>query len=451
MSRVINGEGPMPCSVLLVGQRPGAEEIRRGRPFCGPSGQELDRFLAVNAGLDRSRVFVTNLVRTYEGEDEITPEEIARDWPALMEEIEAVQPDYIGLVGLYAARAFLGPDIEMEVFHGLCFRISVCTRCGQVSREGSRPDRNRAQRLLAMEGEIDTGHSEQGSEALHVHRKDSNRSVSIPLLGTEEAYPDGLGATSQVPEYHVCQSRLSGIADKEAAYEKAPSKGMPQWSSYDRAQRDALRGIQWPRVSHLPKCPKKEALPTTAICLYHPASSLHQATIAPRVAWDFTELGRLISGEEMPTGHLADEWPEPKYREGDTEGIRTDTIAMDTEGTVESPWCMSYSTVPGTGVVCRRPQYTLGDALVVGHNLLHDIPVLAAMGIQCPRYTDTMLKASLLGMEPLGLKALARRHCGMRMQEYTDVMREARQELALDYLSRALDYAVEAERGNNGL
>lgn len=58
------GEGPAPADAMLVGEQPGHEEDLDGRPFVGPAGRLLDRALEA-AGLDRKRVYVTNVVKHF--------------------------------------------------------------------------------------------------------------------------------------------------------------------------------------------------------------------------------------------------------------------------------------------------------------------------------------------------------------------------------------------------
>src|SRR5262244_3221486 len=57
-------EGPDDARVMLVGEQPGDEEDRAGRPFVGPAGRLLDRALA-EAGVDRARCWVTNAVKHF--------------------------------------------------------------------------------------------------------------------------------------------------------------------------------------------------------------------------------------------------------------------------------------------------------------------------------------------------------------------------------------------------
>src|SRR5207237_3012213 len=66
-TQVVFGEGPADARVMLVGEQPGDQEDLAGRPFVGPAGQLLDRAL-VEAGIDRSQVYVTNAVKHFKFE-----------------------------------------------------------------------------------------------------------------------------------------------------------------------------------------------------------------------------------------------------------------------------------------------------------------------------------------------------------------------------------------------
>jgi DNA polymerase len=61
------GAGPAHAAVVLVGEQPGDEEDRAGKPFVGPAGRVLDRALA-EAGIDRSAVYLTNAVKHFSWE-----------------------------------------------------------------------------------------------------------------------------------------------------------------------------------------------------------------------------------------------------------------------------------------------------------------------------------------------------------------------------------------------
>jgi len=63
-TQVVGGEGPRDAPLMIVGEQPGDQEDREGRPFVGPSGQLMDR-IAEEAGLDRGAAYVTNAVKHF--------------------------------------------------------------------------------------------------------------------------------------------------------------------------------------------------------------------------------------------------------------------------------------------------------------------------------------------------------------------------------------------------
>ena len=66
-TQTVFGEGPADAEIMIVGEQPGDQEDLAGRPFVGPAGQMLDRALD-QAGVDRSRVYVTNAVKHFKFE-----------------------------------------------------------------------------------------------------------------------------------------------------------------------------------------------------------------------------------------------------------------------------------------------------------------------------------------------------------------------------------------------
>ncbi|MGH6927651.1 MAG: UdgX family uracil-DNA binding protein, partial [Dongiaceae bacterium] len=105
---------------MLVGEQPGDVEDVSGRPFVGPAGKLLDRALA-DAGLDRSRVYVTNAVKHFKwvprGKRRIHKKpgslEIAACHPWLDAEIAAVAPQAIVCLGATASQALLGRSFRL--------------------------------------------------------------------------------------------------------------------------------------------------------------------------------------------------------------------------------------------------------------------------------------------------------------------------------------------------
>ncbi len=177
---------------------------------------------------------------------------------------------------------------------------------------------------------------------------------------------------------------------------------------------------------------------------YHPASGLHESRAMLHVLRDMEALGRVLDGWiDMPL----DEHPNPNYGEVGYFATESPTLGLDTEGSKDSPWSIQVSSTPGTGCLIRAANaggLRVGGSVIYVHNALHDIAVARAMGITLPDYprtVDTMVVAYQLCDEHQGLKTLAWRHCGMRMQEYEEVVAPAQAQLSLDYLERA--HAIE--------
>ena len=98
----VPGEGPLDAEVMVVGEAPGRSEDEQGRPFVGAAGKLLDRFLE-EAGLERRRVYITNIVKCRPPNNrDPRPEEIQACLPYLLEQIRIVRPKVIIVVGRIA-------------------------------------------------------------------------------------------------------------------------------------------------------------------------------------------------------------------------------------------------------------------------------------------------------------------------------------------------------------
>ncbi|HEY9548015.1 MAG TPA: uracil-DNA glycosylase, partial [Kiloniellaceae bacterium] len=100
-------DGNPEARIMIIGEAPGGQEDRQGKPFVGPAGQLLDRMLAA-IGLDRGRVYITNLLYWRPpGNRNPTPGEIASCLPFLERQIEILQPRLLLLVGGMSAKTLL--------------------------------------------------------------------------------------------------------------------------------------------------------------------------------------------------------------------------------------------------------------------------------------------------------------------------------------------------------
>lgn len=122
---IVNGYGPVPCDVMIVGEAPGSEESRQGRPFVGRSGVELRSYLN-RGGLSLDDMYASNIVKRYvEGNPDPTLQDIAEWTPTLLREIREVQPKVVVAVGRFAAQWFLGEEASISVVHGMPHRAGA--------------------------------------------------------------------------------------------------------------------------------------------------------------------------------------------------------------------------------------------------------------------------------------------------------------------------------------
>ena len=98
-TQLVFADGNPEADIMLIGEAPGAEEDRQGKPFVGKSGQLLDRMLAA-IGLDRSKVYIANTVPWRPpGNRTPTPEEMALCLPFLHRQVELVAPKLVMTLG----------------------------------------------------------------------------------------------------------------------------------------------------------------------------------------------------------------------------------------------------------------------------------------------------------------------------------------------------------------
>lgn len=123
--RVVLGEGPEGALVAFVGEQPGDQEDREGRPFVGPAGQLLNQALA-QVGIDRSNVYVTNAVKRFKFEQrgkrrihqKPTAGEVRHYRWQLMKELSFVRPHIVVSLGATAAFALMGKAVSVTQARG---------------------------------------------------------------------------------------------------------------------------------------------------------------------------------------------------------------------------------------------------------------------------------------------------------------------------------------------
>jgi DNA polymerase len=149
------------AAMMMIGEQPGDQEDRQGRPFVGPAGKLLDRYLE-EAGIDRRKVYVTNAVKHFKWEPrgkhrlhkKPSMKEVRACRPWLEAEVEAVQPELIVCLGATAAQSLLGPGFRITRSHGTVQRaeglppIFATLHPSAVLRAPTHEDRERAAKTL---------------------------------------------------------------------------------------------------------------------------------------------------------------------------------------------------------------------------------------------------------------------------------------------------------------
>jgi uracil-DNA glycosylase family protein len=124
-TQTVFGDGLKRARLMFVGEMPGDQEDKQGKPFVGPAGRELDKALA-GAGIDRSEVYITNVVKHFAFEERgkrrlhRTPKRFEVDAcrPWLDSEIEIVRPEALVLLGATAGKALLGNNFKLRESRG---------------------------------------------------------------------------------------------------------------------------------------------------------------------------------------------------------------------------------------------------------------------------------------------------------------------------------------------
>jgi uracil-DNA glycosylase len=124
-TQTVFGEGRKSSRIMLVGEQPGDREDLMGKPFVGPASRELDRGLEA-AGVDRKDTYLTNAVKHFSFQERgrrrlhQTPKrfEIDACKPWLEEELRAVAPEAVVLLGAVAAKALLGSSFRVTRHRG---------------------------------------------------------------------------------------------------------------------------------------------------------------------------------------------------------------------------------------------------------------------------------------------------------------------------------------------
>lgn len=133
-TQTVFGAGQATARLVFVGEQPGDQEDKAGKPFVGPAGHLFDRALA-DAGLDEVPRYVTNAVKHFRFtrasnsarriHQAPTRGQLRACLPWLTAELRVVRPELVICLGASAAHALLGPDFRLTQHRGEVFDASA--------------------------------------------------------------------------------------------------------------------------------------------------------------------------------------------------------------------------------------------------------------------------------------------------------------------------------------
>jgi DNA polymerase len=183
-TQAVFGEGPAHAPIMLVGEQPGDEEDRRGRPFVGPAGALLEAALLA-AGLSREDVYLTNAVKHFKFTERGTRRlhekpngrelRACRQW--LLRELDLVAPRVVVALGATAAASLFGGRIRILSARGRVLPLpidglaapvtSVLTIHPSAALRAPSPERRHALRAMLVADLALAAHTAVAGAAAH--------------------------------------------------------------------------------------------------------------------------------------------------------------------------------------------------------------------------------------------------------------------------------------------
>lgn len=189
-TNMVPGEGSAKADILFIGEAPGKNEDLQGRPFVGAAGQLLEKLLGT-IGLTRDDVFITNVLKARPpGNRDPLPGEAEHHWPWLEEQIAALDPKLIVLLGRHAMNRFL-PNRKIGHDHGQARLLD-----GQVYLPVYHPAAALYTRALEQTLIDDFAVIPGLLERIGAMTHEELLARSAPRVGDEELHPDAGPATA---------------------------------------------------------------------------------------------------------------------------------------------------------------------------------------------------------------------------------------------------------------
>lgn len=118
-TQTVFGEGSPTARLMFIGEAPGADEDRTGRPFVGKAGLLLTDMITKGMGLARADVYIANVLKSRPPENRPPlPDEIGHCRPFLERQIAIIRPEFLCLLGKVAIGALLQTALPMNKLRG---------------------------------------------------------------------------------------------------------------------------------------------------------------------------------------------------------------------------------------------------------------------------------------------------------------------------------------------
>lgn len=118
-TQTVFGEGSLAARLMFLGEAPGADEDRTGRPFVGKAGQLLTDMITKGMGLSRDQVYIANMLKCRPpGNRDPQPDEVAHCRGYLERQIALIRPEFLCLLGRIAAQALLETALPLGRLRG---------------------------------------------------------------------------------------------------------------------------------------------------------------------------------------------------------------------------------------------------------------------------------------------------------------------------------------------
>jgi DNA polymerase len=163
-TQTVFGEGSQTAEVVFVGEQPGDQEDRQGRPFVGPAGRVLDKALA-EAGFSREQIYLTNAVKHFKwiwrGKRRLHQKPSVRQImackPWLDAELQTIQPKIVVCMGATAAHAVFGEPVTINQNRGKFIEsgsrpaVFITIHPAAIYRHPSKEEREKEYRRFVVE------------------------------------------------------------------------------------------------------------------------------------------------------------------------------------------------------------------------------------------------------------------------------------------------------------